>query len=53
MRVKLGSSDDSQWTRGTLERPKFIDLAEYAADLFDAAPKTLAKQIGAYLAAPA
>jgi pimeloyl-ACP methyl ester carboxylesterase len=49
MRVKMGSSDDSQWTRGTLEKAKFIDLAEYAGDLFDAAPKTLAQQIGDFL----
>lgn len=49
MRVKLGASDDSQWTRGVLQRAKFVDLADYAADLFDAAPKTLAKQIGDFL----
>jgi len=53
MRVKLGAGDDSQWTRGTLQRAKFIDLNDYAADLFDAAPKTLAKQIGDFLAAKA
>jgi pimeloyl-ACP methyl ester carboxylesterase len=51
MRVKLGSGDDSQWTRGVLQRAKFVDLADYAADLFDAAPKTLAKQIGDFLQA--
>jgi pimeloyl-ACP methyl ester carboxylesterase len=49
MRVKLGAGDDSQWTKGTLLRATFVDLAEYAADLFDAAPKTLAAQIGAFL----
>jgi pimeloyl-ACP methyl ester carboxylesterase len=52
MRVKVGTSNDSQWTRGTLEKAKFIDLAEYAADLFDVAPKTLAQQIGDFLHAP-
>ncbi len=51
MRVRLGSGDDSQWTRGTLEKPTFVDLAEYAADLFSAAPKTLAQQIGGFLKA--
>jgi pimeloyl-ACP methyl ester carboxylesterase len=51
LRIKEGVGDDSQWTRGTLANAKFIDLAEYAADLFDAAPKTLAKQIGAFLKA--
>jgi len=51
LRVKLGAGDDSQWAKGSLPRAKFIDLAEYSDDLFDAAPKTLAKQIGAFLAA--
>ncbi len=49
MRVKLGTGDDVQWTRGTLARATFIDLADYAADLFDAAPKTLAAQIAGFL----
>jgi pimeloyl-ACP methyl ester carboxylesterase len=49
MRVKLGASDDSQWTKGVLQRAKFVDLTDYAADLFDAAPKTLARQIGDFL----
>jgi pimeloyl-ACP methyl ester carboxylesterase len=51
MRIKLGTGDDSHWTKGTLQRAKFIDLNDYAADLFDAAPKTLAKQIGEFLKA--
>lgn len=51
MRVKLGRGDDAQWTRGILPRAKFVDLADYAADLFEAAPKTLAKQIGDFLQA--
>lgn len=51
LRIKLGIGDDSQWTKGTPSKAKFLDLAEYAADLFDAAPKTLAKQIGAFLKA--
>ena len=49
MRIQLGPSDDAQWTQGTLTRARFVDLADYAADLFDAAPKTLAKQIGDFL----
>jgi pimeloyl-ACP methyl ester carboxylesterase len=53
MRIKLGVGDDSQWTQGTLPKATFVDLADYAADLFDAAPKTLAKQIGTFLKAPA
>jgi hypothetical protein len=45
------SSDDSQRALGALTRVKFIDLPEYSADLFEAAPKTLAKQVAAFLAA--
>jgi pimeloyl-ACP methyl ester carboxylesterase len=51
LRIKLGVGDDSQWTRAILPQATFIDLAEYDADMFDAAPKTLAKQIGAFLKA--
>jgi len=51
LRIKLGVGDDSQWTKAILPQAKFIDLAEYDADMFDAAPKTLAKQIGAFLKA--
>ena len=49
LRIKLGRGDDSQWTRGILPRAKFMDVADYSADLFDASPRTLAKQIGAFL----
>jgi pimeloyl-ACP methyl ester carboxylesterase len=35
--------------KGALPNGKFIDMADYADDLFDAAPKTLAKDIGAFL----
>ena len=49
LRVKLGTGDDSQWAKGVVPRAQFIDLAEYSADLFDASPRTLAKQIGAFL----
>ena len=51
LRIKLGVGDDSQWTKSILPQAKFIDLAEYDADMFDAAPRTLAKQIGAFLGA--
>jgi len=51
LRIKLGVGDDSQWARAILPQAKFIDLAEYDADMFDAAPRTLAKQIGAFLKA--
>ena len=51
LRIKLGVGDDSQWTKAILPQAKFIDLAEYDADMFDAAPRTLAKQIVAFLKA--
>ncbi|MDP8985314.1 MAG: alpha/beta hydrolase [Pseudomonadota bacterium] len=49
LRVKLGAGDDSQWAQGIVPHATFVDLAEYSADLFDASPRTLAKQIGAFL----
>ncbi|MGA2187582.1 MAG: alpha/beta hydrolase [Steroidobacteraceae bacterium] len=51
LRIKLGIGDDSQWAKGTLPKARFMDVAEYAADLFEAAPRTLAKQISAFLGA--
>ena len=50
LRVKLGIADDSQWSKGILARAKFVDLGEYGADLFEAAPKALARQIAGFLA---
>jgi pimeloyl-ACP methyl ester carboxylesterase len=40
---------DAQWPKGFLPNAHFVELGDYAADLFDAAPKTLAKQINAFL----
>ena len=37
--------------KAALPHAKFVDMTEYADDLFDVAPKTLAKQIGTYLSA--
>ena len=51
LRIKVGVGDDSQWAKTILPQAKFIDLAEYDADMFDAAPKTLALQIGGFLKA--
>jgi len=49
LRVKLGAGDESQWTRGLLTRAKIVDLEEYSLDMFEAAPRTLAKQVTAFL----
>jgi pimeloyl-ACP methyl ester carboxylesterase len=51
LRIKLGTADDTQWSRGVLPNARFVELTEYTADLFDAAPKTLAKEISAFLQA--
>jgi len=53
LRVKLGPGDESQWTKGVLTRAKIVDLNEYSSDMFEAAPKTLAKPIAAFLAVKA
>ena len=40
MRIKLGAAEDNpQWVRAKLAKAKLLDVSEYAADLFDAAPK--------------
>jgi pimeloyl-ACP methyl ester carboxylesterase len=50
MRIKVGAADDnSQWAKAKLPKAKLLDVTEYADDLFDAAPKTLAKQIRDFL----
>lgn len=51
MRIKLAPNDDAQWTHGTLAKARFVDVADYTTDLFEAAPRTLAKQIGDFLRA--
>jgi pimeloyl-ACP methyl ester carboxylesterase len=50
MRTQLESPDFLPKLKASVPHGKFVDIADFAADLFDAAPKTLAKQIGAYLA---
>jgi pimeloyl-ACP methyl ester carboxylesterase len=49
LRVKLGAADDTQWSKGVLPNARFVELTEYAADLFSGAPQVLAKQISAFL----
>jgi pimeloyl-ACP methyl ester carboxylesterase len=51
MRFKAGAGDYSRWTEATLPNAQFVDLADAAADLFDAAPHALARQIGDFLKA--
>ncbi|MGO9933879.1 MAG: alpha/beta fold hydrolase [Steroidobacteraceae bacterium] len=49
MRTRLESPDGLAKLKATLPHASFADMDDYADDLFDAAPKTLAKQIGAFL----
>jgi pimeloyl-ACP methyl ester carboxylesterase len=51
LRVKLGAADNGHWAKFSLPNARMVDLPDYAADLFEAAPKTLAKQISAFLKA--
>jgi pimeloyl-ACP methyl ester carboxylesterase len=49
MRTRLQTVDDIAKLKAALPNGKFVDIDDYANDLFAAAPKTLAKQIGAFL----
>jgi len=53
LRVKLGRAMNRSGPRGVLTRAKIVDLNEYSSDMFQAAPKTLAKPIAAFLAVKA
>ncbi len=49
MRARLDAPNSSHSLKTALPNGKFLDIADYVSDLFDAAPLTLAKQIGAFL----
>jgi pimeloyl-ACP methyl ester carboxylesterase len=49
MRTRLETPDDLSKLKAALPNGKFVDIDDYASDLFAAAPKTLAKQIGTFL----
>jgi pimeloyl-ACP methyl ester carboxylesterase len=49
MRTRLETPDDIAKLKGALPNGKFVDVENYATDLFAAAPKSLAKQIGTFL----
>ena len=49
MRTRLDAPDATARLKTALTNGKFADIADYASDLFDAAPMTLAKQIGEFL----
>lgn len=49
MRAQLEEEAGVARLKAALPNGKFVDIADYAGDLFDAAPKTLATQIGEFL----
>jgi pimeloyl-ACP methyl ester carboxylesterase len=49
MRTRLETPDDIAKLKAALPNGEFVDIDDYASDLFAAAPKTLAKQIGTFL----
>lgn len=49
MRTRLETADDIAKLKTALPNGKFIDIEDYASDLFSAAAKTLAKQIATFL----
>ena len=52
MRTRLETADDIAKAKAAVSHGRFVDIADYADDLFDAAPMTLAKQIGEFLSGP-
>ena len=49
MRTRLETVEDIAKLKAALPNGNFVDIDDYANDLFAAAPKTLAKQIGTFL----
>jgi pimeloyl-ACP methyl ester carboxylesterase len=49
LRTRIEAGHGLHIAKAALPNGKFVEVAEYAEDLFEAAPKTLAKQIGAFL----
>lgn len=49
MRTRLETPEDIAKLKAALPNGKFVDIDDYANDLFAAAPKTLAKQVGTFL----
>ena len=49
MRTRLESPACLATAKAALPQGKFVDITDHTDDLFDAAPKTLAKQIGTFL----
>ena len=50
LRTRMEGAEGLPRVRAAVPHGKFVDVPDYAADLFEAAPLTLAKDIGAFLA---
>jgi pimeloyl-ACP methyl ester carboxylesterase len=49
LKVKSGPAEEVQWSRGTLQNARVVEVAQQEGELFDEDPKDLAKQIGGFL----
>lgn len=49
LRARFEAAGGLPIAKSAIPNGQFLDLAEYAEDLFEAAPKTLATQVGAFL----
>jgi pimeloyl-ACP methyl ester carboxylesterase len=49
VKVRSEGADEIQWSRGTLQNARVLELTHQAGDLFDADPKDLVRQIGGFL----
>jgi pimeloyl-ACP methyl ester carboxylesterase len=49
LKLKPDAADEAQWSRGSLQNARVVELTDQAGDLFDVDPKDLAKQIGGFL----
>jgi pimeloyl-ACP methyl ester carboxylesterase len=49
LKVKSDQADDAQWSRGALSNSRSLELEHRLLDLFDADPKSVARQIGGFL----
>jgi pimeloyl-ACP methyl ester carboxylesterase len=49
VKIRSEGADEIQWTRGTLQNARVLELNHQAGDPFDADPKDLARQIGGFL----
>jgi pimeloyl-ACP methyl ester carboxylesterase len=49
LRTRMEAADGWPICRAAMPNGKFVEVSEYAEDMFEAAPKTLAKQIGTFL----